>query len=226
MLFASALEQAGLNPVIALPAGHALVGVWLQPEELPAIVIDEAEPLRKRIQLKELVLIETTYVTSHPAPPFSRAVAAATEVIAPEKDDTFNSAIDVRRARAHRIAPLGLKSGKPLGPTDGRNGERVELTLEEAPALPDFDDSLEEETLLPETPAGVWSDGSASYWTSLRGIRSSITGPRKRVCTSSVRRQNCWRTSWLQAHGCRSSRSQSLRLKVRTKRFIGGAPAR
>jgi len=151
MLFASALEQAGLNPVIALPAGHALVGVWLQPEELPAIVIDEAEPLRKRIQLKELVLIETTYVTSHPAPPFSRAVAAATEVIAPEKDDTFNSAIDVRRARAHRIAPLGLKSGKPLGPTDGRNGERVELTLEEAPALPDFDDSLEEETLLPET---------------------------------------------------------------------------
>ncbi len=65
MLFASALEQAGLNPIIALPKGHAVVGVWLQPEELTTIVIDEAETLRKRIQLKELVLIETTYVTSH-----------------------------------------------------------------------------------------------------------------------------------------------------------------
>nr|WP_235044546.1 DUF4011 domain-containing protein [Methylohalobius crimeensis] len=153
MLFTSALEQAGLNPIIALPKGHAVVGVWLQPEELTTIVIDEAETLRKRIQLKELVLIETTYVTSHPAPPFSKAVAAATEVIAPDKDDTFNSAIDIRRARAHRIAPLGLKSGKPSGPAEERDGERVELTLEEAPALPDFDDGVEEEELS-ETPAG------------------------------------------------------------------------
>ncbi|MEW6353244.1 MAG: DUF3320 domain-containing protein [Pseudomonadota bacterium] len=152
MLFASALEQAGLNPIVALPKGHAVVGVWLQPEELTTIVIDEAETLRKRIQLKELMLIETTYMTSHPAPPFSKAVAAATEVIAPDKDDTFNSAIDIRRARAHRIAPLGLKSGKPSGPTEDKDGERVELTLEEAPALPDFDDGVEEE--LPETPAG------------------------------------------------------------------------
>ncbi len=153
MLFASALEQAGLNPIIALPKGHAVIGVWLQPEELTTIVIDEAETLRKRIQLKELVLIETTYVTSHPAPPFSKAVAAGTEVIAPDMDDTFNSSIDIRRARAHRIAPLGLKSGKPSGPAEDRDGESVELTLEEAPALPDFDDGVEEEEL-PETPAG------------------------------------------------------------------------
>ena len=144
MLFASAMEQAGLNPIVALPKGHAVVGVWLQPEELSTIVIDEAETLRKRIQLKELVLIESTYVTSHPAPPFSKAVTAATEVIVPQKDDSFNSAIDIRRARAHRIAPLGLKSGQPLRPAEGEEAERVELTLEEAPALPDFDDGVEE----------------------------------------------------------------------------------
>lgn len=153
MLFASALEQAGLNAILVLPEGHAVAGVWLQPEELTTIVIDEAETLRKRIQLKELVLIETTYVTSHPVPPFSKAVAAATEVIAPDKDDTFHSAIDIRRARAHRIAPLGLKSVKPSGAVENRDDERVELTLEEAPALPDFDDGVEEE-LPPETPAG------------------------------------------------------------------------
>lgn len=152
MFFASALEQAGLNPIIALPKGHAVVGVWLQPEELTTIVIDEAETLRKRSQLKELVLIETTYVTLHPAPPFSKAVAAAMEVIAPDKDDTFNSAIDIRRARAHRIAPLGLKSSKPSEAPENREGEHVELSLEEAPALPDFEDGIEEE--LPQTPAG------------------------------------------------------------------------
>lgn len=153
MLFASALEQAGLNPIIALPQGHAVVGVWLQPEELTTIVIDEAETLRKRIQLKELLLIETTYVTSHPAPPFSKAVAAATEVVSADKDNTFNAAIDIRRARAHRITPLGRKSGQPAESTEAKDSGRVELTLEEAPALPDFDDGVEKEAL-PETPAG------------------------------------------------------------------------
>src|SRR5690606_7160157 len=86
LLFASALEQAGLNPIITLPKGHALVGVWLQPEELATVVIDEAEILRKRIPPKELILIETTFATSHPAPPFSKAVAAGMECISPEKD--------------------------------------------------------------------------------------------------------------------------------------------
>jgi hypothetical protein len=153
MLFASALEQAGLNPVIALPLGHAVVGVWLQPEELTTIVIHEAETLRKRIQLKELLLIETTYVTSHPAQPFSKAVAAGMETIIPNNDLTFNAAVDIRRARAHRIVPLGLKSAQPSRKTEDHEPERVELSLEDAPALPDFDDGVEEETL-PETSAG------------------------------------------------------------------------
>lgn len=153
MLFASALEQAGLNPIVALPEGHAVVGVWLQPEELSTIVIEEAEILRKRIQLKELVLIETTLVTSHPALPFSKAVMAAMEVILPHKDNTFNSAVDIRRARAHRIAPLGLKSGQSLSPAESESNDQVGLTFEEAPALPDFDDGIVKEEM-PATPAG------------------------------------------------------------------------
>ena len=52
MLFASAFEQAGFNPIIALPKGHALAGVWLQPEDLSTIVIDEAETLRKTNRFK------------------------------------------------------------------------------------------------------------------------------------------------------------------------------
>lgn len=153
MLFASALEQAGFNPVVALPQGHALVGVWLQPEELATIVVDEAEILRKRIQLKELILIETTFVTLHPAPPFSKAIAAATDCIAPDKDSTFLVAIDIRRARAHRIMPLGAKTSPPAPASGAADGPPVDLTLEESPSLPDFDDAHAEENE-PETPAG------------------------------------------------------------------------
>ena len=153
MLFASALEQAGLNPIVALPQEHALAGVWLQPEELATIVVDEAEILRKRIQLDELLLFETTYVTNPPAPPFSKAVKAALDVLSPDQDDTFNAAVDIRRARAHRIRPLGRKSVQPADAAASADGFRVELTLEEAPVLPDFDEGLDEEEL-PETPQG------------------------------------------------------------------------
>ena len=150
MLFASTFEQAGLNPIIALPKGHTLVGVWLQPEDLSAIVIDEAETLRKRIDLQELVLIETTYVTSHPAPLFSKACNAAKDTILPEKDTTFTAAVDIRRARAHSITPLGLRVEEHPPSNEGPAAE-VELPLEEAPALPSFDSAdLEEQK--PETP--------------------------------------------------------------------------
>lgn len=152
MLFSAALEQAGLNPVVALPRGHAVVGVWLQPDELASIVIDDAETLRKRIQLKELILIETTFVTSHPAPPFSKAVAIAEESISPEKDDTFHAAVDIRRARSHRIFPLCRKS-ETRSTTGETDTPVTELPLEEAPPLPDFGNELEVETK-PETPAG------------------------------------------------------------------------
>ena len=74
MLFASVFEQAGFNSIIALPKEHAMVGIWLQPEELATVVIDEAETLRKRIDLQELLLLETTCATSSPVPPFSAAI--------------------------------------------------------------------------------------------------------------------------------------------------------
>ena len=115
MLFASALEQAGLNPLVALPEGHAVAGFWLQPEDLTNVVIDEAEVLRKRIQLDELLLFETTFVTAPSPPSFTRAIGAATDIIVPGNDDTFVAAVDVRRARAQRILPLGRKSAPAAG---------------------------------------------------------------------------------------------------------------
>ncbi len=153
MLFASVFEQAGLNPIVALPDSHAFVGVWLQPEELSTIVIEEAEILRKRIQLKELLLIETTYVTQHPVLPFSKALDAAVDIIAPDHDETFNAAIDIRRARAHRINPLALKVDRQTGAVEPGDNTKIEQVLETAPVLPDFVGEIEEE-FPDETPTG------------------------------------------------------------------------
>lgn len=153
LLFAAAFEQAGLNPVIALPDGHAVVGVWLQPEDFATIVTEEAESLRKRIQLKELILIETTTATQVPAPPFSKAVSLADTHFPHEKDETFLAAIDIRRARAHRITPLGRKTQVANKTEEKENENIVELALEEGPSLPDFDDPRQEEPEV-ETPSG------------------------------------------------------------------------
>lgn len=155
MLFAAVLEQAGLNPVIVLPHGHALVGVWLQPEELSTIVVEDAEILRKRIQLNELVLIETTLVTSSSVPPFSKAIETGLESIPPEKDETFLAAVDIQRARAHRIQPLGYAVETPAPAGDEEEDDVPAPAFEEAPQLPDFDAGLDDrETSRPETPAG------------------------------------------------------------------------
>ena len=153
LLFASALEQAGLNPIIALPEEHAITGVWLQPEDLSSIVVDEAEVLRKRAELRELLLVETTCVASHPAPPFSRAVKAALDTLSFDRDGTFSAAIDIRRARAHRITPLGLTSSNVARETPSGDDTQVEVPLEEAPRLPAFDSPLDEDSV-PETPSG------------------------------------------------------------------------
>ncbi|UWU75962.1 hypothetical protein N2603_39525 [Bradyrhizobium huanghuaihaiense] len=63
LLYASCLEQAGLNPVLVLTEGHAFVGVWLVDEDFSSLVIDDPQMLRKRVQLEEMVLVETTVLT-------------------------------------------------------------------------------------------------------------------------------------------------------------------
>ena len=110
------------------------------------------ETLRKRVDLRELVLVETTCVTSHPALPFSSVVERAKDTVRPEDDATFVAAVNIRRTRSHRISPLGLPSAPPP-PGSEALPVLVEQALEEAPPLPDFDNPDPEEKP-PETPQG------------------------------------------------------------------------
>jgi hypothetical protein len=150
LLFAAALEQAGLNPILVLTKGHAFVGLWLQPQEFAQLLTDDPAALRKRIALSELVVFETTLVTQKPAPAFSRAVEEGVRQIAPDKADDFILALDVRRARMLRLRPLALqiKAPEPVGPV----APLVAESLEEAPQLGAFD--LTGDEVQVSTPAG------------------------------------------------------------------------
>ncbi len=152
VLFAAALEQAGLYPVLVLTEGHAFAGVWLQPQEFATLLVPDAAALRKRIALDELIVFETTLATGASPTVFSRARADAQRAISEENDARFVTALDVRRARMQRIRPLAIADASVLPPIDPTDIDPGALILEAGPALPDFD--LAEPEAPPTTAEG------------------------------------------------------------------------
>lgn len=136
LLFAAALEQAGLNALLMMTEGHAFVGLWLQPQEFSQLLTDEASAVRKRIDLKEMLVFETTLATRAPVPGFSQAIAAAERQL---DDDKFIMAIDLHRARMQKIRPLALASAVQVPGADATPAAPAAAQLEAAPALPGFD---------------------------------------------------------------------------------------
>ncbi len=156
LLFAAALEQAGLNPLVILTEGHAMAGVWLQPQEFASLVTDDSGTVRKRVDLKELVVFETTLATHSPPAGFQTAVDAGRRQIAEGADDAFVMALDLRRARMRRIRPLADPTS-PSSTVDGAAVKAAVESLEEAPALPGFDVEV-----APEAPTG--EAGRIALW--------------------------------------------------------------
>jgi very-short-patch-repair endonuclease len=152
LLFAAALEQAGLNALLVMTKGHAFAGVWLQPQEFAQLLTDEASALRKRLDLKEMLVFETTLATQTPARSFSQAQAAAERQL---QDYDFIMAIDLHRARMQKIRPLALLAD-PTAPIPADDAPAVSEGLEQAPALPGFDVEVPD--------AGVGPAGKLTLW--------------------------------------------------------------
>jgi very-short-patch-repair endonuclease len=148
LLFAAALEQASLNPLLIFIKEHAFVGVWLQPSEFSSLITDEAAALRRRFTLDELIVFETTLVTQANPPSFSQAITAGYAHLDERKDDEFYMAIDIRRGRMQKIRPLGVALAARAQEEDVIP---VSEALEEAPSLPSFETEAIEEVV---TPAG------------------------------------------------------------------------
>jgi hypothetical protein len=132
LFYASCLEQAGLNPLLILTEGHAFVGVWLIDEDFTSCIVDDAQMLRKRVQLQEMVLVETTLLTGGQPARFKHAVEQGAKQIADGAESLLEVAVDIRRARSAGVKPLDLGGG--TGPVIEAKASPAEAQrLDEAP---------------------------------------------------------------------------------------------
>lgn len=105
LLFASVLEQAGLNPVIIIEKQHAYVGCHLLKRSFQTMPLDDLQQLCKYVELDEFCVIETTLASSGST--FANAEAKAKGQLYSE---AFEFAVDVARARASGILPICLNA--------------------------------------------------------------------------------------------------------------------
>ena len=115
VLTASCLEQAGLHPLVAITSGHAFVGVWLEDETFADVATDDLLRLRKRVELGQITLFETTLLTNEPNVPFEQGVKEALKHL--ENESAFRCVLDIHRARKSRIRPLPLRTELASAPS-------------------------------------------------------------------------------------------------------------
>ena len=119
LLFAAALEAAGLYPVILMFHGHAAAGVWLTKRTFGNTIETDQMEVRKALASRELIVFESTGVTHRPAMTLEAAQHALDRRLAEEEAHAFVAAIDVRRARSGGITPLAShESLRRLMPED------------------------------------------------------------------------------------------------------------
>lgn len=152
VLVAACLEQVGLNPLVVITEGHAFAGVWLEEETFADVATDDLLRLRKRVELRQIIVFETTLITSEQPVPFEQAVKAGREHL--EDNNAFRCVVDIRRARKSRIRPLPLRIERQVSQAASSEGATEPTT-----ARPTFDISAYSATVTPdseptpETPA-------------------------------------------------------------------------
>ena len=103
LLYASALEAVGLNPILIIKPGHIFAGVWLEEQTFPESVQDDPSLLSKKIAegVNEMAVVECTAMNAKKSMSFDEASAAAVKKV-PEAI----CIIDVKRSRCSGIRPI------------------------------------------------------------------------------------------------------------------------
>lgn len=143
-VLSAALEQSGLHPLLLLVEGHAFVGVWLEEDQLPFPATDDPLPIRKRIDVGELVAFDSSSAVQGAS--FEQAEAQGRSML--QDVGQFRLAVDVAAARAHRIHPLPSRvmgdgfeltgEGDTVSVSAAAPAERPEISAAHAP-VPDTD---------------------------------------------------------------------------------------
>jgi len=150
VLFAAALEAAGLNAVVVLLDGHSIVAVWLVKRTLPKTQESDIAELRKAIAARELIAFETTGITRRPPLTFQHATKLGAEKLGDDTLQRFVEAVDVSRSRSSGIMPLASHDAS-VGQGISDTNDSAEIGL---PASPDFEMPAEQVEEKPTTAAG------------------------------------------------------------------------
>ena len=134
LFLAAAFEAAGLNPVVLFSQGHAWVGVWILKKDFGDVTEPDVVAVRKAVQAREFVPIETTLLTKRPAIGFDQAVDEGRRRLSENRDPEFVMAVDIARSRAARIRPLASRRVADPSQPDTID----EATPAALPPLPDF----------------------------------------------------------------------------------------
>jgi len=152
LLFAAALEAAGLYPAILMFDGHAAVGLWLVKRTFPKAIETDQMEVRKALASREMIVFETTGVTHRPPMTLEGAQRALDHGMSEEEAHAFVAAIDVRRSRSGGITPLASHEARHGDVTDDDGRVTIDLPLPPAPTFNDLP-ALEVEEK-PTTAAG------------------------------------------------------------------------
>ncbi|MEM7755480.1 MAG: DUF4011 domain-containing protein [Planctomycetota bacterium] len=133
LLLASVWEQSGLHPLLVVFEDHALPAVWTRPEHFADAVLDSGLSIRKRAELDEVVLVESTMLTKGDAGTFAAARTKAFDRLANEPGSV--SVIDVRAARKIGVRPLPVRVDR-TEPDDHAEPGTVRYTLAPDPLPP------------------------------------------------------------------------------------------
>lgn len=155
LLLAACFEAAGLNPVVLFSEGHAWVGVWLTERDFGQVTEPDVMTVRKAIDAREFVTMESTLLTKRPTIGFEQAVLAGRGQTGERNEHTFQLAIDIRRARAARIRPLASHRTDPVAET-----KEIPATAAALPKPLAFDflpgDLVDEEPSTPSDRISRW----------------------------------------------------------------------
>ncbi|MFC5136988.1 DUF3320 domain-containing protein [Actinomycetospora rhizophila] len=151
VLLAAAFEQAGLHPLLCVPAGHAFVGYWREEElGLSQVAAHEIGTVTNLVDLGRARFLETTVVTSGPSSQtFDEACATGHRQLRQAGDELLLGVVDVREARRNGVVPL------PARHID--DGGSVVITVQ-APATPSATTPTEQPPSRPVPHTGQRTD--------------------------------------------------------------------
>lgn len=109
VLYASCLENIGLNPFLVIVEGHAFAGAWLDDSTFPETIIEDPSQLVNRFSkgIDELFVVECTLLCNHARTSFDEACIVGQKNMVLEGD--FLACVDIVRAHRGGLTPMPLR---------------------------------------------------------------------------------------------------------------------